>query len=221
MRCPITQVGCLSACAGVMCSKSASGVLRNGPPEAVSQICLTSFGCAAAQALVNGVVLAVDGQQIDVVLAGRGEDEIARSDEAFLVGQTDGLAAQNGCIGGFEPRDADDRRDDEVGLRKRGHANRSRCAVDDFDSGDSCGLELRCEFGCELLGGHRDQLRTPALALGEGCIDVRACGQRDRMKALRMRLAEAEGALADGAGRAEEGNLLHLAILRKSSEAKH
>ena len=61
----------------------------------------------------------------------------------------------------------------------------------------------------------------PALALREGDIDVRARCQRDRMKALRMLLAEAEGALADGTGRAEEGNLLHLAILRKSSEAKH
>ena len=44
MRWPITQVGCFSACSGVMCSKSASGVLRNGPPDAVSHICLTSEG---------------------------------------------------------------------------------------------------------------------------------------------------------------------------------
>ena len=44
MRWPITQVGCLSACAGVMCSNSAAGVERKGPPDAVSQICLTSEG---------------------------------------------------------------------------------------------------------------------------------------------------------------------------------
>jgi hypothetical protein len=32
------------------------------------------------------------------------------------------------------------------------------------------------------------------------------------MKAVGVRLAEAEGALADGAGRAEEGDLLHCFI---------
>ena len=57
----------------------------------------------------------------------------------------------------------------------------------------------------------------PALALREGDIDVRARCQRDRMKAFRMRLAEAEGALADGTGRAEEGNLLHRSIFAEST----
>ena len=42
IRRPITHVGCFSACSGVMVSNCSSGVWRNGPPEAVSQIALTS-----------------------------------------------------------------------------------------------------------------------------------------------------------------------------------
>ena len=42
IRRPITQVGCLSACSGVMEANSASGSLRKGPPEAVSQMVFTS-----------------------------------------------------------------------------------------------------------------------------------------------------------------------------------
>ena len=45
MRRPITQVGCLSACSGVMPANWSSGGWRNGPPEAVSQMVLTSL-CA-------------------------------------------------------------------------------------------------------------------------------------------------------------------------------
>ena len=45
MRRPITHVGCLSACSGVMASNWSSGSCRNGPPEAVSQMVFTS-ACA-------------------------------------------------------------------------------------------------------------------------------------------------------------------------------
>ena len=38
MRRPMTQVGCLSACSGVMVANWSSGSWRNGPPEAVSQM---------------------------------------------------------------------------------------------------------------------------------------------------------------------------------------
>ena len=45
MRRPMTQVGCLSACSGVMLAKSVEREFAEGPPEAVSQMVLTS-ACA-------------------------------------------------------------------------------------------------------------------------------------------------------------------------------
>ncbi len=77
-------------------------------------------GLAAAHALVDGVVFGVDGEQGYVVLAGCGEDEIAGGDEAFLVGEADGLAGADGGVGGFESGDADDGGDDEVDLGQGG-----------------------------------------------------------------------------------------------------
>ena len=120
-------------------------MLRKGPPEAVSQICLTSDGCAAAQALVDGVVLGVDGEQGDVVLAGGGEDEVAGGDEALLVGEADGLAGADGGVGGFEAGDADDGGDDEVDLGQGGDADGAGGAVDDFDAGDAGCAEAGAE----------------------------------------------------------------------------
>ena len=97
-------------------------------------------GFAAAHALVDGVVLGVDGEEGDVVLAGGVEDEFAGGDEAFLVGEADGLAGADGGVGGFEAGDADDGGDDEVDFGQGGDADGAGGAVDDFDVGDAGGL---------------------------------------------------------------------------------
>ena len=94
-------------------------------------------GFAAAHALVDGVVLGVDGQEGDVVLAGGLEDEVAGGDEAFLVGEADGFAGADGGVGGFEAGDADDGGDDEVDLGQGGDADGAGGAVDDFDVGEA------------------------------------------------------------------------------------
>jgi hypothetical protein len=116
-----------------MCSKSARGVLRKGPPEA----------CGS-------------------------ENKVAGGDEALLVGEADGLAAQNGGVRGFQACDTDDGGDDEVGIGMGGDANRAGGPVYDFDAGDAVLAEAGGERVGELLGGDGDDLRTPALALGEG-----------------------------------------------------
>src|SRR6202789_4725566 len=75
---------------------------------------------AGAEALVDGVVLGVDGEKVYVAFPRCGEDEVAGSYEAFLVGETDGLAAEDGGVGGFEAGHSDDGRDDEVNFGKGG-----------------------------------------------------------------------------------------------------
>ena len=63
IRCPIFHVGWFSACSTVIAENSDFGVLRNGPPEAVSQMRSHFLHSPAPQALVDGIVFAVDRQQ--------------------------------------------------------------------------------------------------------------------------------------------------------------
>ncbi len=133
MRWPMTQVGCLRACAGVMWSKSASGRVAERAPGGGEPDLLDLGGGAAAHGLVDGVVLGVDGEEGDVAVAGGGDDEVAGGDEALLVGEADGLAGLDGGVGGFEAGDADDGGDDEVDVGVGGDGDGSGGAVDDFD----------------------------------------------------------------------------------------
>ena len=137
MRRPITHVGCFSACSGVMEANCSSGVWRNGPPEAVSQMIFTSWVPAHAHALVHGVVLAVDGQDGHIALAGRGGEDFARCHHAFLVGQAHGLAGQNRGMRRLQPCDPHDGRDDEIGFGQGGAGDGAFRAVDDFNPGDA------------------------------------------------------------------------------------
>ena len=59
----------------------------SGQPDA-----LDFFHPAATQALVDGIVLAVDGQQRLALAAGLGGDQFSGGDQAFLVGQADCFA---------------------------------------------------------------------------------------------------------------------------------
>src|ERR1700679_269243 len=60
----------------------AEGAARRGEPD------LLDFGCGAgAESLVDGIVLGVDGEEVYVVLAGGGQDEVAGGYEAFFVSE--------------------------------------------------------------------------------------------------------------------------------------
>ena len=59
IRFPIFQVGCFSACAGVKVANWSAGVLRNGPPDAVSNKPRDLASLTGAKALVGTVVFAI------------------------------------------------------------------------------------------------------------------------------------------------------------------
>ena len=134
IRRPITQVGCFNACSGVMAAKSARGVLRNGPPDAVSQISLDFTVVAHAHALVNRVVLAVDGQDRDVAFAGRGSQDFPGRHHAFFVRQPDRLPGEDRGMRGFKSGYANDRGDHKIRFGMRGAGDGPFAAVDDFVS---------------------------------------------------------------------------------------
>ena len=135
----------------------AEGAARCGEPD------LLHFGCgAAAQALVDGVVLGVDGKEGYVVLPGGGEDELACGYEALFVGEADGLAGADCGVGGFESGYAYDCGDYEVDLGQCGDVDGACGAVDDFNAGDGCGFEANEQSGCEGFGGEGDDSGAPA-----------------------------------------------------------
>ena len=89
---PICHVGCFNASAAVTSASAASERPRNGPPDAVRIRRRTSLVAAAVQALMDGVVLAVDGQHRNAFLPRRIHHDAAGHDQHFLVGERDRLA---------------------------------------------------------------------------------------------------------------------------------
>ena len=59
---PIDQLGCLSACSSVAARIASRVQVRNGPPEAVRMMRLTSSRRTGAQRLEDRVVLGIDRQ---------------------------------------------------------------------------------------------------------------------------------------------------------------
>ena len=137
MRRPITQVGCLRACSGVMRLELVERQLAERPAGGRQPDGLDLRVRADAHALVDGVVLAVDGQDGHVALAGGGGEDFAGRHHALLVGQADRLAGKDGRVGGFKAGDADDGRDHKVGFGQGGAGDRACGAVDNLDAGDA------------------------------------------------------------------------------------
>src|SRR5277367_6364053 len=70
----------------------------------------------AAQALVDGVVFAVDGQQRDPAAFYGGHDDFAGGDQDFFIGQRDVLAELDGFVGGGQADYADGGGDHDFGV---------------------------------------------------------------------------------------------------------
>ena len=68
----------------------------------------------AHEALEDGAVLAIDGQQRHLVLQAEAGDEFAGHDERLLVGQGDGLARLDGADGGAQTAEAHKGRQHDV-----------------------------------------------------------------------------------------------------------
>ena len=108
---PICQVGCFSAVGRRHRRPARRACGRGtGPPEAVRMSRRTCCAVMPVQALVDGVVLAVDRQDRDARRAGPVHHEAAGHHEHFLVGEGDGLAGVDGGEHGLEGRRCPTRR---------------------------------------------------------------------------------------------------------------
>ena len=199
----------------VGCGRVAEGAARGREPD-LSDL----GGGAAAHALMDGVVLGVDGEEGDVAVAGGGDDELAGGDEALLIGEADGLAGEHGGVGGFEAGDTDDGGDDEVDLGQGGDGDGAGGAVEDFDAGEVNGVKAGAKIGRESFRRDGDDARAPAPALVEGGIEVVAGGEGDGLVAIGEGLADGQGGVADGAGGTQDGEFLHGGYFRRSERGR-
>ena len=104
IRRPMTQVGCFSACSDRDHVRNRSAaVCRKGPPEAVSQMRRTSCCVPRTHALVNGVVLGVDGQQRHVLRAAAAGQDLSRSHHASLFARPTGFPASTAAYVASRP----------------------------------------------------------------------------------------------------------------------
>ena len=165
---------------------------------------------------MDGVVLGVDGQEGDVVLAGGGEDEFAGGDHALLVGEADGLAGENGGVGGFEAGDADDGGDDEVGFGMGGDATVPAVPWTTSMPVTPAALRRAASWSASSSVASETTRGRQRRPCAKASSTLRPAASEMALVAVGERLDDGEGALADGAGGTEDGELLHSAIFADS-----
>src|SRR5580704_15743808 len=168
------------------------GAAGGGQPDAVYFL-----HAAAAQALVYGVVLAVDGQQRLALAARLGCNQLAGGDQTFFIGYAHYFSGFHRFVSCFQAGHAYDGADHEVGLREGRDPDRASSSVDDFDFAETGLLETCAEnigvgFGCD-----RDYARPPAARLLESRFQIGAGSQRDDLKTVWVGLSHAQRATAD------------------------
>ena len=163
-----------------------------------------------AEALVDGVVFGIDGEQFPARLCGGGHDEFAGSDEDFLIGKRDGAAEGDGLVGGFEADNTDRGGDDDVrGGMSAGGEHAFAAVMDGGERREILFFETAREFVGELRGGDGDEFGMMAKDLREESVEIIAGGEDGDAEFVRKGFDDGEGLASDGAGAAEDGEGLH------------
>ena len=199
---PIFQVGWARASSIVIASNVSRGRVRNGPPDAVRTSRSTSEWTPAAERLVEGAVLRVDGEDRRAGGGGGRHHRLARDDEDFLVREGERLAELHRLVRRRKPGRADDAAEDDVDLGEGGDVDDPLLAAADAHAGELPADAVR--VGALL---HRDDRRAEAGDGGEERFEVRAGRHRDDAEAVGEGLEDRERRPADGAGGAEEGDV--------------
>ena len=157
---------------------------------------------AAAQRLMHGVVLGIDGENLAAVRARGASHDVAGGHEDFLVGDADAFAGLQRGVDRRNARRADDGGDDDVG---RGHRRHRRRVADDLH----VSLHPRAQRLDVRGAAHGDQLRRVALDLLREKLDVAARGEADHAQRVGESVNDGESASADRTGGAEDGDVSH------------
>ena len=172
-------------------------------------------------ALEDGAVLRVGGEDLDAVLHREGHDGGTSRDEGLLVGEADVLTGLDGGDGGGKAGAAHDAGHGGVDVGMPGHLDHAVGAEEDLRlvpvhvldhllerihigtvrDGHHLGLEL-----LDLLGHH---------------VEVAAGGERHDLELVGVLLRDVQSLRADGAGGTEEGDLLDVPVAEEGHVVGH
>jgi hypothetical protein len=163
-----------------------------------------------AEALVDGVVLGIDGEQFPARLRGCGHHEFAGSDEDFLVGEGNGTAELDGFVSGFEADNAYRSGNNYVDVGMGGYGEHAFAAMVDGREGLQILLaEAAGEFIGKFGGGEGDDVGMMAEDLATELIEIVASGKGDHVEMIGERLDDGESLSTNGAGGTEDGEVFH------------
>ena len=157
----------------------------------------------ALEALEDGVVLAVDGEELSAVFFRGGHDELAGEDEDFLRGEREVLAGGERGERGVEAGGADDGDQHDVRFGQLREFDESGKSADEAGAGGKCS-----DVGAS--GGERGVVKHPDVAHAELAGDageflpIGTGGDADEFELVAVRREHAKRVFADGAGGAEE-----------------
>ena len=157
----------------------------------------------ALEALEDGVVLAVDGEELRAAGGGGGEDVAAGEDEDFLGGEGEVFAGGEGGEGRLEAGGADDGDEDDVGGGELGEFDEAGEAGDEAGAGRKGGGR---GAGGGVGGVVVETDVADAMGAGDGgeFLPIAAGGDGDELEFVGVRGDDAQGVFTDGAGGAEE-----------------
>src|ERR1700751_2917020 len=165
---------------------------------------------ASTEALVDSVVLRINGEQFPARLRGGGHDEFPGNDEDFLVGESDGATELDGFVGGFEADHANRSGDNDIGVGMGGYGEHAFAAV--VDGGKWVEIlfaEAAGEFIGKLRSGEGDDVGMMAKDLAIELIKIVAGGEGHHVEMIGKRFDHGESLAANGAGGTEDGEAFH------------
>ena len=188
---------------------AASGVLRKGPPDAVRINFLTSLMLPGAQALMDGVVFAIDGKEFDSGPARRGHYDFAGCDQNFLIRKRYLLAGLYGGVSCLEADHADGCGNQDGGRGMRGHRQHAFGAMLNLRQFREASGAQALDKPCGCFGrGDRNEFRAVARNLLGQFLDVVACGQGHDAETAGHGFHDGQRLPPDRPGGTKNGNLL-------------
>ena len=154
------------------------------------------------QALEDGVVLAVDGQQRRAVHARQFRQHRAGQHHRFLVGQQQALAGARGSEARLEAGRAHDGCHDDIDIRVRGHLGQRSRPLQHFSAAAGRSERILQRLGARGIGQH-GEARLPLQALRQQLGDPAVGRQGNDFIAIRVPGQHVERAGADAAGGTE------------------
>ena len=157
----------------------------------------------ALEALEDGVVFAVDGENFCAGFFGGGHDEFTGENEDLFGGEGEVFAGGEGGEGGCEAGGADDGDEDGVGGGELGEFNEAGEPADEVGAGGEC-AEIGAGGG---VGGLVEEAHVANVEFardGGEFFPPRVGRDADEFEFVRVSAEDAKGVFTDGAGRAEE-----------------